>query len=1049
MTSTVCHFSNMSTCGCAGISPEMKLDFLSLSDITVSVVDGDNIEKETEEEMATETDVGETLFQLRRRSRKRRSFMETTYTSMVSYPGPDPESQKDTGLQKGFLSDVDAAQTLSSVSKPPSQTQNSSPTVSSLIYFEGEPAQLESKPIQSKAKSDSLSQTEARNPQTSCRTRKQEMEMEPDAMESKSVTDLVKATSPTITVVRCRVDPDGKESADRRGDGKEEEEGQGEVEDGRGEGDLQLTGHMFLPVVVEETQKKDVRDEGTAEVRHFDWRESKGTVHQDRTCSVADCDPEHVLEFSNPTSYSPPPPPPPSSPLPSLPDVSKSQSDPSVKTGDESRNKETVPVSAQDLEWSTNKAQTHLQVPRGVVEDGPAGVVSSADEVSDSTNSDNVFEDEEVSVSLNCSSVESRRVGSGYSCPVSSLAAEPAGVVTSNTLYDSKSILKHTGVSNNNDDTPRNDWNIPTEAQRGLGSVRTEAAVIHVSKEPLSPTPFLFHSCSPSIMGRLSSSTLRGKIQNLPLYLSRSQESLHQTGAGNLNRSPAVDKISNGADVTRAVDDHMDAAAETVSQQSDESDSTVTGSEVDGEVVCGTAPVTKVNSPLPVPTEPHPQNHIPYSIPNTSEPITEPPPSMVKIFHRETSVIKDTPGPITQAPEANTFQATDVDSSGHKMVSHLPSAPKVVTTQNLNRAGLPFHNQLSTVSWTNNHRPLMALCRPPEQKSDSPETLSSGCRVFTICEDSWPTKTPAQLGTMLPLKSGFSCGSALTSGCESVVEGLQVPLDACGCPAVYSNCFSGGDSFDDELTVYEFSCRTSQNSAVTQTSPPVSSLLSTPPTHSPSFPRSILFSSSTSELSPLLSPLSVTSDCHLSQTHKNIISQLGQQCYPEPPIGYQELRVDVNQLLSILEHSSGDRPAGGHGGRHPRDTCPAHFTENKRILQTEARHLMSSCQKVVGVEQNPGQMLNSLADSFRTLVELAGVCLWFSGCDRCDRRNAEAVAGLADVARSFRDFCLAAERAGSKRSCQDLSTKLLAKQCTALTASVFCLTQLFRTLTAL
>lgn len=231
------------------------------------------------------------------------------------------------------------------------------------------------------------------------------------------------------------------------------------------------------------------------------------------------------------------------------------------------------------------------------------------------------------------------------------------------------------------------------------------------------------------------------------------------------------------------------------------------------------------------------------------------------------------------------------------------------------------------------------------------------------------------------------------------------------------------------------------------TSSPVPSFLSTSSTHSPSFPRSILFSSSTSELSPLLSPLSDPSDSFLSQTHKDTISRLGQQCYPEPPTGFQVLRVDVDQLLSILESSGVDR--SGHGGRHPRDTCPAHFTENKRVLQIEARRLMSGCQKVVGIGQSPEEMLHSLADSFRTLVELAGICLWFSGCDRCDRRNAEAVAGLADVARSFRDFCLAAERASSKRSCQDLSTKLLAKQCTALTASVFCLTQLFRTLTAL
>ncbi|MEQ2188344.1 hypothetical protein GOODEAATRI_014006, partial [Goodea atripinnis] len=286
----------------------------------------------------------------------------------------------------------------------------------------------------------------------------------------------------------------------------------------------------------------------------------------------------------------------------------------------------------------------------------------------------------------------------------------------------------------------------------------------------------------------------------------------------------------------------------------------------------------------------------------------------------------------------------------------------------------------------------------------------------------------------------------------------RVPLEACGCPVSYTNCFSGEDSFDDELTVYEFSCR-SQNNAISQTSsgglhlvtsPPVPSFISTSSTLSPSFPNPIFFSSSTSEFSPLLSPHSDTSESYLSQTHKDTLSHLGQQHYPEPPEGFQVLCRDVHKLLSILEvSSSSDRSVEGLGGRHPKDSCPAHFTENKRVLQLEARRLMSGCQKVTGTGQSPEEMLQFLADSFRTLVELAGVCLWFSGCDRCDRRNVEAVAGLADVARSFRDFCLAAERASSKRSCQDLSTKLLAKQCTALTASVFCLTQLFRTLTAL
>ncbi|TKS69259.1 FERM and PDZ domain-containing protein 1 [Collichthys lucidus] len=707
------------------ICTEMKMDFLSslsLSDIKIFVPDTDKDGKAEDRKGGDEEGGGkETLFQLRKRSRKRRSFMETDYTSRVSYPEPDAESRQDLvsrRLHTNLLTEANDTQMLSSDPEPSDQTQNPSPTVSSLTHSEGEPAQLESKPILSKPCLHGPgspcclgSHEQTRDLQPASRTRKQEMEMEPDAMESKSVTDLLKAASPTITVVRCRVDPDGKECADRRGDGKEEGGGQEEMGEGNDEGE-------------------------------------KG---------------------------------------------------------------------------------------------------------------------------------------------------------------------ESTGVSGNG--------------------------------------PFTSHMFLPEIT--------------------------EMAGKG---------------------EEEKKDGSEPKSQQRDQ---------------------------------------LLYTGQNTPGPITQPPVSIANSLQRDTSGLKmDTPGPVKDASPS------------------MP-APIVVTTQNTNGPGLPFHSQSQKVIRTSSDRPLMGLCRPTEQNSDSTTTLSSGCRVFTICEDPSQTKTTPEVEITPPLKSEFGCSSVLTSGCESVMEGMQIPLDACGCPVVYTNCFSGGDSFDEELTVYEFSCRT-QSSSVTpgvspslMTSPPVPSLFATSSINSPSFSNSILFSSSTSELSPLLSPLSDASDCFLSQTHKDTISRLGQQCYPEPPAGFQVLRVDVDQLLSILESSGAERSLAGHGGRHARDTCPAHFTENKRVLQIEARRLMSGCQKVVGIGQSPEAMLHSLANSFRTLVELAGICLWFSGCNRCDRRNAEAVAGLADVARSFRDFCLAAERASSKRSCQDLSTKLLAKQCTALTASVFCLTQLFRTLTAL
>ncbi|CAJ1053286.1 FERM and PDZ domain-containing protein 1 [Xyrichtys novacula] len=1167
------------------ISTEMKLDFLStisLSDIGV-FVPGANKDGAVEEERKGENEDGggiETLLQLRKRSRKRRSFMETDYTSTVSFPEKKSESKQDqisSSLHKNISDEVKDLQILSSDCESSEQNQNPSLTVSSLTHSEGEPAQLESKPILAKQHLHGLSMAHGfessdrtREPLAPSRTRAQDMEMEPEAMESKSVADQVKAASPTISVVRCRVDPDGKESADRMGDGKEEGEGQGEMDRRKTKGKKEgkettsvsgngpFTHHMFLPEIHEESKQEEEKKDGLIESSSSSKGPFLGSMKQSEIKNLPKCfigansknsngllggnvvSPEqnsysddHMLnslhEKSIPPSYSPPPPPP-SSPLPPIQLRQNSISGCLVEEerGSEIRatSTKTTLSSCEEISLSkqnhSDKAQSNLDVRESVNEDEAVGGVSPAmtisDEVSDSTNSDNVFDDDDLSISLNFSSSDSKdgwtaaknrsistevnknlssvsllsstckseskmtvksppsteahtrlnSINSDYTRTINSITAK-LGAATSVTspAFNSgtrrKSDVTQEGATclNENIDTPKRDSTWPrTEAKGSVvspGLAQAYTATFHdLSKEPSPSTGFIFQPCSSSIMGRLSASTLRGKIQQLPLYLSRSQETLNQAGVSS-PQSPAENesreitiKVTDVNNVTQTVNLDKGLSGSLESVASDDSDTTVTGSEVDKEFFIGTvaakdsysgSEVRELSSPLPVQTEPKSlhQNQLLLigPIKNTPGPITEPPSSIVNSLQRDSSGIKmDTPGPIKDAAP-----------------SILP--PIVVTTQNLNGPGLPFHSQQQKIRRTSSDRPLMGLCRPAGQISESPKTLASGCRVFTICEGSLQTDTTVEVGYAPPLKPEFGCSSVLVSGCETVMEGVQVPLDACGCPPVYTNCFSSGDGFDEELTVYEFSCR-SQSSGVTQTSglglmtsPPVSSLLSTPSTISPSFPRSILFSSSTSELSPLLSPLSDSSDRFLSQTHKETISRLGQQRYPDPPAGFQVLRVDVDQLLSILESAGADRSGGSYGGRHPRDTCPAHFTENKRVLQLEARRLMSGCQKVVGIGQSPDEMLRSLANSFRTLVELAGICLWFSGCDRCDRRNAEAVAGLVDVARSFRDFCLAAERASSKRSCQDLSTKLLAKQCTALTASVFCLTQLFRTLTAL
>ncbi|XP_037115953.1 FERM and PDZ domain-containing protein 1 [Syngnathus acus] len=1099
-------------------STEMKLDSVSslnLSDISVSMADTKTDEKSEEEQKQDKKGSGKkTLYDLRKRHRKRRSFMETDYTSRVSYPEPRPTSMHDQAhstLSRNFVTESSNAHRPSSEPQPLEQTDNpSSSVLYTMTYSEGEPAQLESKPIPyysgtNEQTSDLL--------ESGTRNRKQEMEMEPDAMESKSVTDHIKIVAPSITVVRCRLDPEAKESADCRDerpetvkDQEEEGEKKPEEEEQSVTGNGPSTSDKLLSKVTENQDNSNgPKNCSEREVKTFIMTTWLTELNDKSVHPIAHVQNSHAEDDATLLSFCPPPPPPPS-PLPPMPLCHNSQSGYLPKECPESPT-ETSSSNSEEKQ-KVNSSQLHLEITPS--EDEPTDMITVAmtayGEVTDSMNSD-VFDDNNLStayignnvdrhdwttaitctmgvdsptgkdqseISIQCrnNSTTSTHIKSNeYTHTINSITAK-LGVATSviNPTINSGTGLKP-DISNAlcMAETNREEYTSPSV---GSSSLQVNTAVAHdPAKEPILPTHFIFQSCSHSIMGRLSASTLRGKIQKLPLYLSRSQETLNQVGLENEAQSPTRDGEGN-IHISHTVNNIHDVKeikeTTTEEMESDDSDTTVTGSEVECEFFVETVSannstvelketpakdlVDHETASLPVQVEPEPQHKnifLPEINEDTLDPITEPPVSALSSLRRDFNV--DTPGPIIVPPESK-MRDTKPDESipGQQVSTRSTSSPPpiVVTTQNLNGPCLHFHSQSQIAQRTSSDRPLMGLCRSAEQTTDSSHPLSSGCKVFTFWEE------PSQVGeegTTPNLKPEIGCTSVLTSRCESVVEGLN--MDACGCPAVYTNCFSREGSFDEDLTVYEFSCQGSgetQNSRLPlplMTDPPTSSLLTSSSINPPYYPHILPFSA-TSELSPLLSPLSDAEYLH-TQTQKDTINRLRKQRYPEAPTGFQVLRADVDQLLSVLENSCADRSVVGRGGFHPRETCASHFTVNKQVLQTEARRLTTYCQEVVVIGQSPEKMLNALADSFRTLVELAGACIWFSSCDRCKQRNAEAVAGLQDVARSFRDFCLAAERAGRKHSCHDLSTKLLAKQCTALTASVFCLTQIFRTLTAL
>lgn len=332
----------------------------------------------------------------------------------------------------------------------------------------------------------------------------------------------------------------------------------------------------------------------------------------------------------------------------------------------------------------------------------------------------------------------------------------------------------------------------------------------------------------------------------------------------------------------------------------------------------------------------------------------------------------------------------------------------------------------------------------------------------------------------------------------------QEQRDACSCRTVYANCFSGDTedsvSFDEELTIYEFSRRTRSKPA--QPIPVSSSTTPLPNANILSLlkdnPRPLsTLSTASSELSPLVSHAAsptLSGGCPLrSLTNKSYRGLKG---------GFASLRQDIDQLMLVLERGTSEQPRqiscedlmfdantikvgsnlnqkgnernASATGLSCTGTSLAPMTEAERsLLQAEARRLASGCQRATRVGWAPEEALRSLSNSFSALVQLSAACLRTypcPGCDICSNANLvrkdedgdsqEAMDKLKEIVGLYRDFVQAVETAGTGAGIGGKSlghigsgqghgetdgVRLLAKRCTVLISSVFTLTQLFRT----
>ncbi|XP_065405835.1 FERM and PDZ domain-containing protein 1 isoform X4 [Chrysemys picta bellii] len=262
-----------------------------------------------------------------------------------------------------------------------------------------------------------------------------------------------------------------------------------------------------------------------------------------------------------------------------------------------------------------------------------------------------------------------------------------------------------------------------------------------------------------------------------------------------------------------------------------------------------------------------------------------------------------------------------------------------------------------------------------------------------------------------------SCSTTRPLGLTSV-KGTLFPkagTDKCSCHLSYASCFRG---LDNDLD-YEYVDSAHSTSSRPLTTPPAAgslSFLDQPP--------------------PRTTDESVSENGPWPETHLEALAQL-QERAGKSSADFSPFLANVAELQAIVRQFSGNRT------KHPRDACAEHYSEHKHVLCAESRKLMASCQKVLQPDRPSEELSSALQETFQDLMRLTALCFQFTACGLCGRRHKELTVNLKDVVCTYHQFVLAALQTGGK-DCRDFSATLLARQGTALTAAVFCLTQRFR-----
>ncbi|XP_063311380.1 FERM and PDZ domain-containing protein 1 isoform X2 [Pelobates fuscus] len=239
-------------------------------------------------------------------------------------------------------------------------------------------------------------------------------------------------------------------------------------------------------------------------------------------------------------------------------------------------------------------------------------------------------------------------------------------------------------------------------------------------------------------------------------------------------------------------------------------------------------------------------------------------------------------------------------------------------------------------------------------------------------------------------------------------------LGNCSCQLSYTSCFRGVNvDVDDEIVDSEATI-----SSLPRTLPPVSG--------------NTLF----------------TEKNHFAITNGTSSSMVGETLHllrvriGNSPSGYSMLQDSVLDLQTIIQDFKKESRV------HPPDKCAKVFSEQKTCLCNVSRKMMTTSQKILRSDQSSDEMYQVAEETFFDLMEMTEVCLQFSSCAQCFKRHLDVHTNLRDLICTYNQFIQAIKKASDNEN-RDLYFKLLSRQCTALTAAAFCLTQHYRTVLSL